>query len=70
MKENPVRDLFTYDDVKKESKCLIDGCGKIYKGNHAENLEEHVRKAHPNKHNDLRVEKEDIANKKKIKRSK
>lgn len=37
---------FEYDNVRNESKCKVDGCGKILKGNLIYNLRRHIISQH------------------------
>ena len=41
--ENPCHRYFNYDANEKTSKCKIGECKTVLKGNHATNLQNHIR---------------------------
>lgn len=44
---NPVGKLFfKYNVDKNDSSCIIEGCHRIIKGRHSQNLETHIRSYH------------------------
>ena len=44
--ESGVREVFTYLEESRQSKCLIENCNYIINGNHLGNLKKHVMKKH------------------------
>lgn len=54
--ENPIRQFFTYNKEKDESKCNL--CGFVMKGNHAKNLERHIQRKHEDEYKKFMSKKE------------